>query len=98
MQKLITIKTDKTQVAAPIGEIKFEVDLEKGSVQISSMRTQEKYGELKNLLGITSDELTDYLKNHPEQLLLSEAPTKSTSEDNTTPEKEETKQEDKSSE
>lgn len=81
MQKLITIKTDKTQVASPLGELKFEVDLredftdiEEKGVQVSSMRTQEKYGKLKALVGITSDELFDYLKDHPEQILVLEDP------------------------
>ncbi len=105
MQKLITIKTDKTQVASPLGEFKFEVDLreeftdikEKG-VQVLSMRTQENFGKLKTLVGITSDELIEYLKSHPEQLLILEDPVEATPEGATAPEAEETKQEDKSSE
>ena len=101
MQKLITIKTDKTQVASPIGELKFKVDFKENIVQISSMKTQEEYGNLQGLLGITSDELFEYLKDHPEQVSLLEDPievTSTTEVEENTEKKEETKQEDKSSE
>ena len=101
MQKLITVKTDKTQVASPIGELKFKVDFKENIVQISSMKTQEEYGNLQGLLGITSDELFEYLKDHLEQVSLLEDPievTSTTEVEENTEKKEETKQEDKSSE
>ena len=78
MQKLITIKTDKTLVASPLGELKFKVNFKENNVQVSSMKTQEEYGNLIGLIGITSVELFDYLKDHPEQVLVLEDPVEPT--------------------
>lgn len=97
MQKLITIKTDKTLVASPLGELKFKVNFKENNVQVSSMKTQEEYGNLIGLIGITSVELFDYLKEHPEQVLVLEDPAEPTpvSEENTMAENTEKKEEKK---
>ena len=100
MQKLIMIKTDKTQVASPLGELKFKVNFKENNVQVLSIKTQEEYGNLIGLIGITSDELFKYLKDHPEQVLVLEDPTEpaSVSEENTMAENTEKKEEEKKEE
>lgn len=72
MQKLITIKTDKTQVSSLIDNFKFKIDLRADSnsdqVQVLSLDGQSDYGNLKALVGIDAEQLINHLTIHPEQL------------------------------